>query len=80
MPNKYAQALHAEMMERLKPLEEQGVIWMGKVDPSTTASTERKPWKKGVYPVRCIKCEEVPNRFYMTPDELDKKYGKRPDG
>lgn len=80
MPNKYAQALHAEMMARLKPLEEEGVIWLGKVDPSTTGTTERKPWKKGVYPVRCIKCEEVPNRFYMTPEELDKKYGKRPEG
>jgi len=46
-------------------------------------SIEREPWiaeDKDVYPLKLLKYEERDNKFYLTPDQLDQEYGKRPDG
>jgi hypothetical protein len=68
MPNKYAQALHAEMMQRLKPLEEQGVIWMVKPIFVGDGDFSREPWPDGEWVTFRIRSTEVKKK-YQSEDE-----------
>lgn len=81
MPNKYAAALHAEMVasEPFKRLIEKGDVWMSKDKPSTGSGIERKPWKKRQYVGKVIRSEERDNNFFKDEAYLDSKYTRVED-